>query len=212
MDFGGLLVLGVLWLLFNLIGQGKRAGRSAPRRTTPSADRLPRPGGGTGTADSTQQEGSRLELLLRELERNLEGMAGSQPPVITRPPEPRSAGGPQPPALEEGEEEDVEDHRSLEAPERVVSLETEPQRQQRTRYDHDAEAEAIAGRRVAAARNRDRALSKADHKAFDEKIRQEPADHTAVRRYTPAQLRDAVVWREILGPPVSEREPDSRSP
>jgi hypothetical protein len=27
-----------------------------------------------------------------------------------------------------------------------------------------------------------------------------------VRRYTPAQLRDAVVWREILGPPVSERE------
>ena len=211
MDFGGLLVLGVLWLLFNLIGQGKRAARSAPHRTPPSADRLPRPGG-TGTGDSTQQEGSRLELLLRELERNLEGMAGSQPPVITRLPEPRSAGGLRPPAPEEGEEEDVEDHRSLEAPERVVSLETEPQRQQRTMYDHDAEAEAIARRRVAAARNRDRALSKTDHKAFDEKIRQEPADHTAVRRYTPAQLRDAVVWREILGPPVSEREPDSRSP
>jgi hypothetical protein len=204
MDFGGLLVLGVLWLLFNLIGQGKGAARSAPRRTPPRA-RPPQP---SGAGDPTQKEGSRLEHLLRELERNLEGMAGTQPPVQARLPEQRPAGGPRPPAPAEGEEEeDVEDRTSLEEAERVVSLETEPQRPQRTRYDHDAEAEAIARRRVAAARNRDRALSKTDHQTFDAKIRQEPADHTAVRRYTPAQLRDAVVWREILGPPVSEREP-----
>jgi hypothetical protein len=73
-------------------------------------------------------------------------------------------------------------------------------------YDQDTGAEELVRRRIDAARSRDRALSKADHKAFDTKIRQEVADHTAVRRYTPAQLRDAIVWREILGPPVSERD------
>ena len=32
-----------------------------------------------------------------------------------------------------------------------------------------------------------------------------PADKTATRGYTLQQLRKAVVWREILGPPVSMR-------
>jgi len=104
------------------------------------------------------------------------------------------------------EEEDIEERESLEEPERVVSLETEVWRPERAAYDQDTEAEATVQRRIEAARARDRALGKADHRAFDAKIRQEVADHTAVRRYTPAQLRDAVVWREILGPPVSERE------
>jgi hypothetical protein len=205
-DFGGLLVLGVVWLLFNLIGQGKRAGRSAPRGTPPRADRPPGPAG-AGAGDATQQEGSRLEQLLRELERNLEGVAGTQPPARARLPAPRPAGDARLPIPVEGEEEDVENRESLERPERVVSLETEPQRRQRAEFDHDTEAEDIVRRRRTAARGRDRALNKTDHQAFDAKIRQEPADHTAVRRYSPAQLREAVVWREILGPPVSEREP-----
>ena len=174
MDFGGFLVLGIIWLLFNLIGQGKGRPR-APARPAPQ----PRP---TGAPDPSQQEGSRLERLLRELEGRLEGVA--------RPP---------------AEEEDIEERGSLEEPERVVSLETEVSRRQRPVYDQDTDAEAIAKRRVDAARTRDRALGKVDHKAFDAKIRQEVADNTAVRRYTPEQLRDAVVWREILGPPVSER-------
>ena len=88
----------------------------------------------------------------------------------------------------------------------MVSLEAEVKRGPRTVYDQDTEAEAIAQRRIDAARARDRALSKSDHTAFDARVRQEVADHTAVRRYTPAQLRDAIVWREILGRPVSERE------
>jgi hypothetical protein len=107
-----------------------------------------------------------------------------------------------PPAAEE---EDVEERDSLEEPEQVVSLETDVPRRERAEYDQDSEAEVIAQRRIAAARARDGALGKADHKAFHAKVRQEVADHTAVRRYTPAQLRDAIVWREILGPPVSER-------
>jgi hypothetical protein len=196
-DFGGLLVLGIVWLLFNLISQGKGRSRSAPRPTP-----QPRP---AGTSDPTQQEGSRLERLLRELERSLEQVAdkqsggGSRLPAPQRPLPTRL---PLPPAVED---EKIEERDSLEKPEQVVSLETDVSRRERPEYDQDTEAEAIVQRRIEAARTRDRALGKADHKAFDAKVRQEVADHTAVRRYTPAQLRDAVVWREILGPPVSER-------
>jgi hypothetical protein len=102
--------------------------------------------------------------------------------------------------------EEVEERDSLEVPARVVSLETEVSRPARVIFDQDTGAEELVRRRIAAGEARSGALTKADHKAFDARIRQQPADHTAVRRYTPAQLRDAIVWREILGPPVSERD------
>jgi len=197
-DFGGLLVLGILWLLFNLISQGKGRTRTAPRPTP-----QPRP---SGAPDPTQQEGSRLERMLRELERSLEGVAERQSGGGSRLPSPQRPTAVRLPPMTAAEEEDIEERESLEEPERVVSLETEVWRPERAAYDQDTEAEATVQRRIEAARARDRALGKADHRAFDAKIRQEVADHTAVRRYTPAQLRDAVVWREILGPPVSERE------
>jgi hypothetical protein len=201
-DFGGLLVLGIVWLLFNLIGQGKGGTRTAPRRTPPQSTGQPRP---AGTHDPTQQEGSRLERLLRELERSLEDVAGRRSGGGTRLPTPQRPTAARLPPMTAAEEEDVEERDSLEEPERVVSLETEVSRRERPEYDQDTEAEAIVQRRIEAARTRDRALNKADHSAFDARIRPEVADHTAVRQYTPAQLRDAIVWREILGPPVSER-------
>jgi hypothetical protein len=80
--------------------------------------------------------------------------------------------------------------------------------------DRDDEAEGIEARRIQAAAARDVARSPADHTKFDERIRKEPAEHTAARGYTAKQLRDAMVWREILSPPVSlrrEGEPDSWS-
>ena len=187
MDFGGFLVLGIIWLLFNLIGQGKGRPRT-PSLPMPQ----PRP---TGAPDPTQRKGTRLERLLRELERSLEDVA-------ERP----TAGPVKLPAPRRVEKEDVEERGSLEEPERVASLETDVPRRERPEYDQDTGAEAIVQRRIEAARVRDHALGKADHQAFDAKIRQEAADHTAVRRYTRAQLRDAIVWREILGPPVSDRD------
>jgi len=200
-DFGGLLVLGALWLLFNLLGRGRGDARTGGR----AAPKLPEPRPQTPTArapsagDPTQREGSRLEQLLRQLERNLEQAGAGQelPPLrLPTPPLP--------------DDEDVEDRESLEEPERVVSLETEVRRPARVRYNQDSDAEQLVRRRIAAGEARSGALTKADHKTFDTRIRQEPADHTAVRRYTPAQLRDAIVWREILGPPVSERDPRPR--
>jgi hypothetical protein len=196
-DFGGLLVLGAVWLLFNLLGRARGDGRPRPR--TAQNPPRPRPSAqvdrNAPAGDPTQQEGSRLERMLRELERSLEEVAAQNEPA-RRPPVP-----PLP------DDEDVEERESLEEPERVVSLETEVHRPARVRYDQDSGAEELVRRRIAAAEARSGAITRADHKRFDARIRQEPADHTAVRRgYTPAQLRDAVVWREILGPPVSERD------
>jgi hypothetical protein len=105
------------------------------------------------------------------------------------------------------DDEDVEERDSLEVSPRVVSLETEVHRPERVQYSQDSGAEELVRRRIASADARSGALTRADHRKFDTRIRQEPADHTAVRRYTRAKLRDAIVWREILGPPVSERDP-----
>lgn len=198
MDFGGLLALGVVWVLFNLLGRARGAARPRPR-TGPQLPQ-PRPHPPTvrdpSQTDATQREGGRLEGFLRELERNLEQAGGGQ----GRPP----ARLPVPPLPDD---EDVEQRDSLEVPERVVSLETEVKRPARAKYDQDSGAEELVRRRIVAAEARSGALTEADHKAFETRIRPEPADHTAVRRYTRAQLRDAIVWREILGPPVSERDP-----
>lgn len=203
MDFGGLLVLGIVWLIFNLIGMGKGNARPRPRTTQQRPGTRPPAQVSTGgAADATQREGSMLERLLRELEQNLEQVGGNLPPKPARVPG-------RPPPDEEQLEEEIEERESLEEPARVVSLEHEVHRPQREAYDQDTGAEGLVQRRIDAARTRDRALTKADHKAFDARIREEPADHTAVRRYTTAQLRDAFVWREILGPPVSERDPMS---
>jgi hypothetical protein len=194
-EFNWVLIIGVVWMLVNLFSRKSEKG---PRpRTLPSR---PPPGArdDASGADPTQREGSQLERLLRELERNLGEAAG----VPSRPqPAPRA------PSLPLPEAEDVEERTSLEEPERVISLENEVVRAPRQRYDHDAEADGIVQRRIAAAQARSGELTRADHARFDERIREEVADHTSVRRYSAAQLRDAVVWREILGPPVSERDP-----
>jgi hypothetical protein len=152
--------------------------------------------GDPSRGDATQREGSRLEQFLRELERSVEQAGGGQGRAPARLPTPVLP-----------DDEDVEERESLERPERVVSLETEIRRPERVEYDQDSAAEELVRRRIAAAEARSGPLKRSDHTAFDARIRQEPADHTAVRRYTPAQLRDAIVWREILGPPVSERDP-----
>jgi hypothetical protein len=196
MDFGGLLVLGAVWLLFSLLGRARGGPRPRPRtaQNLPQARPSPQVGRNAPAEDPTQQEGSRLERMLRELERNLEQVAAqTEPPRRPVPPLP--------------DDEDIEERESLEEPERVVSLETEVHRPARVQFDQDSGAEDLVRRRTAAAAARDGPITRADHKRFDARIRQQPADHTAVRRgYTPAQLRNAVVWREILGPPVSERD------
>ena len=177
------LILGVLWVLMNLF-----AGR---KKTPPPSEPGPGYQPDQPPPDATQQEGSRLEMVLREFQRSLENAEAT-----TR----RHAGEPLP------EDEDVEQRQSLESEPEIVSLEEEVRRPSRRLYTQDADAEQLVQRRITAASDRDTARTKADHVQFDDRIRKEPSDQTSTRGYTAKQLRDAVVWREILGPPVSERE------
>ena len=58
----------------------------------------------------------------------------------------------------------------------------------------------------------DRTGPPAQRSAAENGIRQQPADNTRTRIYTAQQLRDAILWRDILEPPVnlrSESDPDS---
>jgi hypothetical protein len=185
MDFDAVLVLGALWFLINLLTGLKRKSQppEQPRERDPVG---PEP---LYQSDATQREGSRLEQVLREFERALE-QAG---------PTGRPASFPLPDA------EEVEDRESLETEPEVVSLERDVRRAPRREFTQDADAEQLVARRITAASVRDSARARVDHIIVDSQIRQEPADHTATRGYTAEELRRAVVWREILGPPVGER-------
>jgi hypothetical protein len=197
LDFGVLVFLGFLWFLFNLLkGTGKPG--SAPRAPKPSLPlplppspqrtggphSLPAPSG----VDATQREGSRLEGLLRDLGRTLD-----EATRVTTEPVPGGTG-----------RKGVGQPAASTVPE-AVSLEGDVRRSGRVEVDQDDLAEGVVSRRIASAEARNAAHTSRDHREFDQKIRQEPADHTAVRTYTPQQLRDAIVWREILGPPTSLR-------
>jgi hypothetical protein len=177
MEFNGVLVLAVVWILVSLLGklgqkQPKDPRRRAPRTGPPS--NIPPLSHGPPAQDATQREGTRLELVLRELQRSLE--------------------------------EASEGRESLEVEPEVRSLEEDFRREVRQPVDQDEGAEQIEARRIKAAADRDAPRVKADHVQFDKRIREEPADHTATPGYTARQLRDAMVWREILGPPSSLRE------
>jgi hypothetical protein len=198
-------MLGFLWLLFSLFS-GKKKYREAPRpkhRSRPeSAGRsqlpLPVPPESVtrgSRVDATQREGFRLETLLKELAQTLDqssGPLGRAPDI-------------QLPSADESEE-----GTSLEEEERVVSREDPVIRKERLPVDQDDEAEQVAARRIAAAEARSGSLRVADHIAFEQRIRQEPADHTATRPFRPEKLREAVIWREILGPPLGLRDPSAR--
>ena len=171
--------------------QRQQQQRLQQRQQRPTQPAPPRPAGGT------QSEGTRLEDLLRVLT-EAAGVPTTEGPMG------RPARIPLPPA------EEVEERESLEVEEQIQNLETEARRPSRRDVDHDDEAEAIVRRRILAAQERDRTLTRADHLAFDKKIRAAQPDNTRVAKPRHPSLRDAIVWREILGPPISLRDrPDS---
>jgi hypothetical protein len=159
-------------------------------RPAPPAQSQSRPAG------STQSEGARLEDLLRVL------TEAAGVPTTTGGPVERSRPAPL------ASDEEVEERESLEVEEQIENLETEGRRPARREVDHDDEAEAIVQRRIRAAQERDRSLSKVDHAAFDSRFRAVP-DATRVAKPKNASLRQAIIWREILGPPVALRGEDT---
>jgi hypothetical protein len=172
-----------VWFLVSAVsrmGRGSRPPSGTPRQTPQRSVHL-RLG-----SDRTRQPGSGLEIMLRELQQALE--SGASRPSTGKPAVSRTL---------EGD--------SLEVEPEARSLEDEVTRADRGTIDLDDEAQQIVARRLKAAAAREHAPPAETNQVVSSEIRPEPADHTATRGYTRRQLRDAVVWREILGPPVSER-------
>jgi len=177
-DINGFLVIGALWFVLTLITKAKGSIRSRQ----PGPPSYPRPTPLPSRQDPTQQEGVRLQMVLGELRRALEVAAQTGSPSGDTMARPRQAG------------------ESLELSE-VQSLEGEGEREP---VDLDDEAAGIEARRIQAAADRN-AGRKPEAKQPAPLVRQEPADHTSAPRYSARQLREAVVWREILDPPLALR-------
>jgi hypothetical protein len=220
--FEGLIVLA---LIYFVLSQLQKAGKAANKtRRPPAPPSAAEPG-------ATQQEGLSLETILREIERVKQQKQLDQPETLRRPlPGPRPVPKAIPPRRappprrqevlqdERGplgrlsqtklpSAEEVEDRtsldegRSLEGAGSLESLEPDRGRRMRTVVDQDEEAEAVVQRRLKEAEARNRPHADADHRAFDQQIRQPQAPLAPGLELTTARLRQAVVWREILGPP-----------
>lgn len=203
-DFPWILAGALLLWLFNLVGgrRGKKVERPQPPRPPRAPRAQPRP----ALPDPTQTEGSQLERLLQALEQRLDVEAPETPPVIL-PRQPRPTRGPlgRPASVSLPGAEELEERESLETDPVIESLEREVHRPERVNPDWLAQAEARDRARMAQVEARDRESYKSRHAGFDKRIREPPVVAPAGRRLTTAQIRQAIIWGEILGRPKSER-------
>lgn len=214
-ELGPLLILAIFGWIMSAVGDARRKQQRGPRppRVPPSQryPRQPRPGrrataAGTG-ADATQQEGSRLEQILREFEQALE-----QAQPVPRTPGPVATGSRG--GWDAGEEVEERGSHDDDAQYEVESLERLENFERPVREDValGADAEELVQRRIAWAEAQGRALGLADHGKFDARIRAPGAAVAAPAAAAPSdrlrRLRQAMVWREVLGPPVALRGMD----
>lgn len=209
MDISPLFVLLVVWWLFGLLTSGKRGKqRRDQRRTrpgTPAPSPLP-PARAEG-ADPTQLEGGKLERIMREFERALEETSQQRQPTADAEP-----------SWDTGEEWEVEEpeSRSLEQFEpEVRSMEDDFHRPEREVVVLGGDQDALQAGRVAYAESRNRALTGADHQRFDARIRAPQAPVPSVEADAPPdarllRLRQAIIWREVLGPPIAMQDRERR--
>lgn len=211
----------VIYLIVSFFGRAVKAGRTRPgggslerareaarerarAAARERAERLARAGAARRPAadhggSPTQVEGRALEELLRGL--------GD---VLGMPEDPVPARVPWPGADAEQEEAYSLEGESLEGAERGAPV----PRPERPAVSADQDIEALVLRRVAAAEARSGALGPKDHEAFHQKLARreesvaQPAAPAPAPRYSASELRRAVVWREILGPPVALRSND----
>ncbi len=197
MDVEGLIQLAIL------VGAGAIFLFGKKQEADKQAKTLPKPRGQRIAQPTAKRKGA-LDELFETLQAELEKASGvAQPSARTGP-----MGRPATRQLEPAE--DVEERDIPGREPRPVPIERAPSRSKRVLVDHDMQAEAVARQRVTEAQARNRGLTKADHSAFDKRIRgtelPAPATAGAARPSFPrAALRQAIIWQEILAPPVSER-------
>lgn len=207
----GFVVLVIIYVILSIFGKLKGAGKqpSAPPRRpvqrppqhkvelpSPVESRRPRLSGSAPAParPNTQTEAVKLEELLRGLGQ-LAGLPDEEGPLGRRS------------ATRLPEAEEAEDSESLEVDREPVSLEAPEPSRTRVEVDQDEGAEALVQRRIQAAMARNRPISVADHKQFDQKIRGTAAKAAPVKLALSARrLRDAIIWREVLGPPLALRD------
>lgn len=190
------------WIMKAVRGAAGRAGRPAGSDDKPDAHelrerraRLQMERAQRQRLQSPTPRESAFEGFRRELERVMGGHVEEEHG-------PRGRSGSVP--LESAEE--IEEFESLETEPVVVSLETSGERALRVEVDHDDQVGAIVQRRRAVAEAHSRPHTRADHQRFDQKIRAAPPPlaPTPPVRVRPG-MRQAFIWAEILGKPVSER-------
>ncbi|MES2123189.1 MAG: hypothetical protein V4503_00735 [Gemmatimonadota bacterium] len=81
------------------------------------------------------------------------------------------------------------------------------ERQAVVQLDQDDGAEALVQRRIDAAEARNVAWQPSDHKRFDAEIRKR-ATPVVPRKAASTSLRQAMIWREVLSPPLALRDRD----
>ena len=186
-ELGPIIGLGIFYFILSLLGKlgqrGKEAGKGGAR------DRAPRPvpQRAPGTAPTT------LEDLLAEMRGELDRARNKEPIE---------------PEWEVEEEEDLYAEPQYQRPEESPTWNT-PVSTENTSWNEaldienlDDQAAATAQRRIREAAERNREWQLADHKAFDIKIRAPAAVRTDVTRAAARRrLREAIIMREVLGPP-----------
>lgn len=215
--FEGLVVLAVIYFLLNLLSKAgkKPAGPSTPG---PMAD---------GDTAAAPPEAVSLESILRQIEavkRQKEpapAISRSAPPARQAvrfkpkpaPPRQREVAqddrGPMgraprtrlPSAEEVEERTSLEDEGRLVEERRLRNVEVFAERPERVIQNRDEEAAAVAARRIRSAEARNRPHEAVDHASFDQSIRKPEQPVAARSRLNVQGLRQALVWREILGPP-----------
>ena len=181
---GGLIVVVIIWIIGSVFEQKKKQEqrrRQARQVPPPAVDVEPvsaEPR--SGRPDPSQREGSRLEQVLRELNPELADLAEQASRASRKQPQARRRTYSERPA------------RRAERPPVIAAEET--------KSDFVAKAEAAIARRrqVAAEHIRDR--TDQDHESFHRLARREmtASVHPAA---VPPSLQQAIIWREILGPP-----------
>ena len=191
----GIIVIAIIYAVLTVIGKVKEAasrGKEPPRPVAKQPEREPLRARRALPAPDTQSEAGRLEELLRGLG-ELAGMPEEGPMG-------RRSGRP----LESAEE--AEEREILETDQEPVRLEVRPARSKRIEVDQDEGAEALVQRRIQEVAARNRPLTQQDHLEFDKRLRAPEAKPAVVQRMGRQRLRDAIIWREILGPPLALRD------
>ncbi|MCL4865879.1 MAG: hypothetical protein KJZ47_08300 [Gemmatimonadales bacterium] len=204
-DIGPFALLALVWWVFSILGEAKKRqqkGKGRPPVQRPSSPRAEVPTRRPAAGDPSQREGSRLEQILREMERALDPMSQLPPPE----PEPEQRGSWDTGMAEVEEVEALTDYRPEVASREDLSNFERPEREV---IILGGDQEELQRRRMKYADVRSKALTKADHDRFDARIRQ-PQVVAAVAESPPptarmARLRQAIIWREVLGPPVAMR-------